>query len=279
MRMCYLRDQKTSESLCEIFSCIRTGARALMLVVYLIATLLSVFTSIVHAQVSVVGASTSTSSTTAGARKTFYDSGSSNHWAFWYTGSQIDYASSSDATTWTTRGNLTYNTANFSVAFKVISGTSYVFLVSEANTYDVVIRRGTISGTTITFDSEVTVLDGTSASDKYILPTVSLDTDDKVWTVAFKDLGDVGDRYLLTARRTTNSGSSTLTFDAATSMGKPSISVASVAVVPLESGKMLAAVSGESGVNTIAYEYNGSAWGMAGGGGGLRGYRFCLCDE
>jgi hypothetical protein len=235
--------------------------------VYLIALLVSTGISSTHAQVSVVGASTSTSSTTPAARKTFYDSGSSNHWVFWYTGSQIDYASSSDATTWTTRGNLAYNTPNFSVAFKVISGTSYVFLVSEANTYDIVIRRGTISGTTITFDSAVTVLDGSSASDKYILPHVALDSNDKVWTAAFKDLGDVGDRYLLTVRRTTNSGSSTLTFDAATSMGKPSISVASVAVVPLESGKMLAAVSGESGVNAIAYEYNGSAWGMAGGGG------------
>ena len=230
-------------------------------------TFLILIPSAAHAQVNLVGASTSASSTTAGSRKTFFDSGSSNHWVFWYTGSQIDYASSSDAVTWTTRGNLSYNTSNFSVAFKVISGTSYVFLVTEANTYDVVIRRGTISGTTITFDSEVTVLDGTSASDKYILPSIALDSDDKVWTAAFKDLGDVGDRYRLTARRTTNSGSSALTFDSASSMGKPSISVASVAVVPLASGKMLTAVSGESGKNTIAYEYNGTSWSMAGGGG------------
>ncbi|MEN9846369.1 MAG: hypothetical protein RIS36_1516, partial [Pseudomonadota bacterium] len=219
-----------------------------------------------HAQVSVVGASTSTNSTTAAARKTFYDSGGSNHWAFWYTGSQIDYASSSDATTWTTRGNLSYNTTNFSVAFKVISGTSYVFLVTEADTYDVVIRRGTIAGTTITFDSAVTVLDGSSASDKYVLPSVALDSNDKVWTVAFKDLGDVGDRYHLTARRTTNAGSSMLTFDSASSMGKPATVVSSVSVVPLASGKMLAAVSGESGRNVIAYEYSGSAWSLASGG-------------
>ncbi len=142
-----------------------------------------------------------------------------------------------------------------------------MFLVTEANTYDVVIRRGTISGTTITFDSEVTVLDGTSSSDKYIMPAVSLDTNDKVWTAAFKDLGAVTDRYHLTARRTTNAGSSTLSFDSASTMGKPSISVASLAVVPLASGKMLAAVSGESGVNTIAYEYNGTSWSVAGGGG------------
>ena len=207
------------------------GLRACALVVYLLASILLILAD-ADAQVSVVGSSTSTSSTTPAARKTFFDSGSNNHWVFWYTGSQIDYASSSDATTWTTRGNLAYNTANFSVAFKVISGTSYVFLVSEANTYDVVIRRGTISGTAITFDSAVTVLDGTSASDKYIMPHVALDTNDKVWTAAFKDLGDVGDRYHLTARRTTNDGSAALTFDAASSFGKPSVAVSGVAMVP-----------------------------------------------
>ncbi len=249
------------------------SARALAPLALTLLSLLLV-TSAVHAQVNVVGASTSTSSTTSGARKTFYDSASGNYWVFWYTGSRIDYASSSDATTWTTRGNLSYNTANFSVAFKVISGTSYVFLATEANTYDVVIRRGTISGTTITFDSEVTVLDGTSASEQYILPSVALDTNDKVWTVAFRDLGDVGDRYHLTARRTTNAGTASLTFDAATSMGKPASTVMGVAAVPLGSGRMLAVVSGESGTNVIAYEYSGTSWTAAGGGGDVGTIRF-----
>jgi hypothetical protein len=233
--------------------------------------LLSVYTLITplvaNAQVSVVGSSSSTNSTTPGARKNFFDLSSNLHWAFWYNGTAVEYASSPDASTWTSRGTLAYNTVNFSVAFKIISGTSYVFLVSEANTYDVIMRRGTISGSSITFDSEVTVLDGTSASDTYILPHVALDSNDKVWTAAFKDLGNVGDRYLLTARRTTNAGSSTLTFDTATSMGKPSIVVSNVSMVPLASGKMLAAVSGESGTNVIAYQYDGSAWSIAGSGG------------
>lgn len=217
-----------------------------------------------YAQVSVVGASTSTSSTTSGARKSFFDTTSNLHWAFWYTGSAIEYASSPDAATWTSQGTLPYNTANFSVAFKAISGTSYVFLVSEANTYDVVMRRGSISGTSITFDGEVTVLDGTSASDKYITPTVALDANNKVWAAAFKDLGDVGDRYLLTTRRTINSGSSTLGFGSTYSIGKPAISVTNVAIVPTSSDKMLAAVSGESGRNVVAYEFNGTSWNIAG---------------
>jgi hypothetical protein len=225
--------------------------------------LLAVFSLVIpsaDAQVSVVGASTSTSSTTAAGRKSFYDSGAGNNWVFWYTGSQIDYASSATGSTWTTQGNLAYNTPNFSVAFKIISGTSYVFVVSEADTYDVVIRRGVISGTTITFDSAVTVLDGSSASDKYILPHVALDANDKVWTTAFKDLGDIGERYLLTARRTTNAGSATLSFDSATSIGQRSSAVSSVSIVPLSSDRMLAAVSGESYSNIMAYEYDGTSW-------------------
>jgi hypothetical protein len=255
--------------------------RSLLLLLTSLAWLLffsSSFLSDAHAQISVVGSSTSTSATTASARKLFFDSGSNTHWAFWYTGSQIEYAASSDATTWTSIGTLPYNTPNFSVAFKIIGGTSYVFFVSEANTYDIVMRRGTISGTlpsTLTinsFTTEVTVLDGTSSSDKYVMPVVSLDTNDKVWTAAFKDLGDVGERYLVTARRTTNDGTATLTFDAASSMGRPcSASVAGLALVPTTGSKMLLTASGILGVygytNVLAYEYNGTAWSEVNNGG------------
>ena len=219
------------------------------------------------AQTSVAGQSTSTSSTTSGARKSFFDSASGIHWVFFYSGSAIEYSSSHEGTTWTSQGSLPYNTPNFSLAFKEISETSYVFLVTEAHTHDIVIRRGTISGTTITWESEVTVLDGSSASDRYFLPHVAFDANGKAWIAAFKDLGDVGDRYHLTARRTTNVGSSALTFDAASSFGKPAISVSSVAMVPLTGNKMLAAVSGESGTNVIAYEFDGTTWLLRASGG------------
>ncbi len=256
-----------TQAVADVRSKILSGVNAAVVLLCLLSVYTLITPLVAHAQVSVVGSSSSTNSTTPGARKNFFDSGSNLHWAFFYNGTAVEYASSPDAATWTSRGTLSYNTANFSVAFKIISGTSYVFLVSEANTYDVIMRRGTISGASITFDSEVTVLDGTSASDKYILPHVALDSNDKVWTAAFKDLGNVGDRYLLTALRTTNAGSSTLTFDTATSIGKPAIAVSNVSMVPLASGKMLAAVSGESGTNVIAHQYDGSAWNIAGSGG------------
>jgi hypothetical protein len=225
------------------------------------------------AQTSVVGASTSTSSTIESSRKSFFDTSSNTHWVFWYNGTAVEYASSPDGSTWTSRGTLAYNTPNFSVAQKVLGSTSYLFFVSEANTYDVVMRRGTISGTSITLESEVTVLDGSSANDAYIRPTVVCDNNGKVWTVAFKDL-NVGDRYHLTARRTTNSGDQTLSFNASTSMGKPSIAVSSVAVVPTTGDKVLAAVSGESGYNVVTYEFDGATWNQASSGGEYGTIRF-----
>jgi hypothetical protein len=229
--------------------------------------LISFLTSTASAQTSVVGQSTSTNSTTEGARKSFFDSTSNTHWVFWYNGTAVEYASSPDGSTWTSRGTLAYNTPNFSVTHKLIGTRSYVFLVSEANTYDVVMRRGTISGTSITFESEATVLDGTSVNDAYIRPHVVCDTNGKVWTAAFKDLGNVGDRYHLTARRTANAGDQALSFNAAASMGKPSVVVSSVSMAPTTGEKMLAAVSGESGSNVITYEFDGTNWNFAGSGG------------
>jgi hypothetical protein len=153
--------------------------------------LFSFASSIANAQPSLLGPSTSTSSTTEGARISFFDTTSNIHWVFWSNGSAIEYASSPDGFTWTSQGTLAHKTPNYSVAFKEIGGTSYVFLVSEANTYDVIMRRGTISSTCITFESEVTALDGSSANDSYIRPHVAFDLNGKVWTSAFKDLGDI----------------------------------------------------------------------------------------
>jgi hypothetical protein len=130
---------------------VRPFAARVWIVFATLLLVISFFAPMAGAQTSVVGQSTSTSSTTEGARKSFIDTTSNTHWVFWYNGTAVEYASSPDGSTWTSRGTLAYNTPNFSVTHKVIGGTSYVFLVSEANTYDVIMRRGTISGTSITF--------------------------------------------------------------------------------------------------------------------------------
>lgn len=247
----------TQGASCTLKSAYALSVSLALLLVFAIAWTLP---CVSYAQTSVVGQSASTNATTEGARKSFFDSSSHTHWVFWYNGTAVEYSSSPDGATWTSRGTLAYNTPNFSVAQKVINGTSYIFFATEANTYDVVLRRGTISGTSVSFDSEVTVLDGTSANDTYIRPHVVLDSNGKVWTAAFKDLGKVGDRYSLTTRCTANRGDQALSFNPATSMGKPSVSVTNVGMVPTTGDKMLAAVSGESATNVVAYEFNGSAW-------------------
>ncbi|MEY4701110.1 MAG: hypothetical protein RL326_1297, partial [Pseudomonadota bacterium] len=98
------------------------------------------------------------------ARHSFQDSESGTSWTFWHTGSQLDYASSATGTSWTTRGSVECDTPNFFVTLKVISGIPYVFLVAETSAQTIEIWRGTSSGTTIAFDSEVTILDRASES-------------------------------------------------------------------------------------------------------------------
>jgi hypothetical protein len=179
---------------------------------------------------------------------------------FWYTGSQIDYASSSDGATWTTRGNLAYNTANFSVAFKVISGASYVFLVSEANTYDVVIRRGSISGTTITFDSEVTVLDGGSVTDRYLTPAVGVNNSDYVWVAGVKEFSTATARVATHAVKSNATGSNSVSFGASSQVGEATTSITGVSLAPLSGAEEILVASGYGGPHVVAYRFDGSSW-------------------
>ena len=231
-----------------------------------------------YAQTAVVGASSSNKSTVEGARRSFFDTGSSTHWVFWYNGSAVEYASSGDASSWTSRGTLPYNTPNFSVAFKRLAGTSYIFVVAEANTYDVVMRRGVVQATSISFDGEDTVLDGSAVGDRYLLPSVSLDANGKVWTSAFKDLGDRGDRYHLAFRRTQGNVEQSISFDSISLVGKPAARVSRVAMVPTSADKMLAVVSGESGANVISYTFDGASWSFTGAGGEYGRIRFAEGD-
>jgi hypothetical protein len=66
--------------------------------------------------------SSSNSATTLASRKSFYDSTSKLHWAFWYNGSAIEYASSDGSQSWVSQGTIAYNTANFSLISKLSVG-------------------------------------------------------------------------------------------------------------------------------------------------------------
>ncbi len=119
-------------------------------------------------------------------RKTFKDSTNSVHWLFFHDGDQIEYKySSNNGTTWTRGGSLAYDTNDFSVWQNNISSTEYVWLVVTTSN-DILVRRGTLSATSITWDTEANVvgLNGSGASDTYSLPVIALDSSNYMWVGA-----------------------------------------------------------------------------------------------
>ena len=251
------------------------AAIRLIAVVYLlvIVSLLAPYAS-AQTEISVIGPASSPNVSSPASRRSFYDPVAGVHWVFWSNNGEISYASSSDERSWTTRSTLPYNSPNFSLVFKSVSGVQYVYLVAQANSFDVIMRRGVVSGDRIDFDSEVTIFDGNSSNDKYIAPQIALDIDNKAWVLAFKDLGDVGERYLLSARRVDYRGGGAPVLESVNFIGKPSVAFSGLVAVPLSGGRMLATVSGESHSNVVAYEFDGSLWKLAGSGGDYGELRF-----
>lgn len=89
--------------------------------------------------------------------------------------------------------------------FKVIGGTSYVFVVAEASTHDVVLRRGELGADSVTFDAEQTVFDGSGASDRYTKPTAAIHENNHLWISSIKDFGaGLVERFQVQVRRSTN---------------------------------------------------------------------------
>ena len=114
-------------------------------------------------------------------RKTFYDAGSTKHWGFWYTGWDVRYGHSTDGNTFTTvSGALSIDSSRFTVSAK--NGT---VLVAYESNFDIKILRGTISGTSISWESAVTALDGSSANDSFLRPAMTIGSDDSVYVAGF----------------------------------------------------------------------------------------------
>lgn len=133
---------------------------------------------------------TSTSSTATGfsfQRKTFHDATNSVDWIFVYDGHGIKYNySANSGTSWANSGSLDYNTNDYSVWNASISGTDYVW-VAVASGNDIILRRGTLSSTSITWDSAdpvVVALDGVDANDTYAHTYLTLDSSNNIWVLA-----------------------------------------------------------------------------------------------
>jgi len=116
-------------------------------------------------------------------RKTFWDSANERYWLFYHDGTHIEVRYSSDASTWNVDDDiLDYNTNDFSVWWKQISGVEYVWLaVTSGN--DIVVRQGSLGINDVSWDLDVsTALDGDT--DSYSYPYISLDSLDYLWVGA-----------------------------------------------------------------------------------------------
>jgi len=204
-------------------------------------------------------------------RRAFFDTVHNTHWVFYYNGSAIEYAYSADATTWTSAGTLPYSTSTFSIAAKEISGQFYVVLGTEANTYDIVLRRGLVGATSIAFDSEITALNGTAVDDAYTSPSVAIDGNNKLWVGAVMDVSatEIDDKVLFVVKSSNLVTGNLSAFDAATRLGKPDPYRRSLALMAKGASGGMYLLSGESSKNLEAWEYDGSAWQVRDAGGDM----------
>lgn len=120
-------------------------------------------------------------------RKVIYDDQNSRYWMFNHDGDEIEIKYSSDeGSTWTNpstagSGRLPYDTNDFSVWWKSISTVEYV-VVAVVDGGDIKIRQGTLSGTDITWDTDVSV--SLNETGTYSNPYVVFDSADHIWVGA-----------------------------------------------------------------------------------------------
>ena len=208
-------------------------------------------------------------------RKSFYDSVNRNHWTFYYTGAAIEYARSSDGQNWTTVGTLDYQTPTFAVTYKTVSGVGYIALVTEAHSYDIVLKRGVLGSTSISFDPQVTVFDGTSESDKYSKPTVAINSYNRVWVGAIKDFGPPEmERYQPAVRESVTGITAALGSWASPGfVGRKLAALQDLIMLPQSGVDMYLLVNNDL-PNIVGYRYNGTAWSEANTGGDYSWFAF-----
>ena len=229
----------------------------------------------VFAAPATIATSSSTSATSSSAqRKTFYDTVNGKHWAFWYDGTAISFAYSPDNSSWTAPqapaiSTLAYNTPNFSLSYKVISETGYVFLAVESDSYDIKVSNGTVGTSSISFGTPVTVFDGSSAADKYTRPNIALSQSNYIWTGAVHDNGV---SYWAKVRRSTAVGDVS-SWESAQVVGMASNARSDLVLMPQSSSNMFLLMNSDSS-HLVAYAYNGSSWSQQNTGGDYSWFHF-----
>ena len=160
----------------------------LLFLLFLLSCLLSLFAHLdlnFDVQASLGTSTSPTATANSFQRKTFYDDQNDRQWSFFHDGSEIDIQySTNDGSSWTSITSLAYDTSDFSVWYMSIGATEYVWL-AVASGNDILVRQGTLSATSITWDSDVSVaLNGTGASDDFAYPYITLDSSNYLWVGA-----------------------------------------------------------------------------------------------
>ncbi|MDD2942802.1 MAG: hypothetical protein PHC51_07540 [bacterium] len=223
-----------------------------------------------YAAPATVNTATAATATSGNSRKTFYDEINRMHWAAYYNGSAIEfsYTDNLDGGTWTSAGTLAYDSAEFALTYKTISGVPYVIVAATANTYDIVLRRGVVGATSIAFDAEVTALDGTAADDAYSAPSIALDGNNKLWVAAVWDISELemSDKVVATVRSSASLTDNIGGFEPTIRLGKPDRFRTSVSLFS-DGVSHIYLASGPSSDNLDVWGFDGATWLLKSNGG------------
>lgn len=204
-------------------------------------------------------------------RKTFYDDQNLRYWRFSTDGTDIDAEYSSDGTSWSASATLAYNTNDFSVEYKSIGSTEYVY-VAVASNYDILVRQGTLGASSVTWDSDVaTILNGTGGTASYNSPTLSLDIptsgNPKVWIAARYYNGSTSAVVTRRTSTTAEADPSTWTYDTASTLrsGLSTTDRVYAALSPTGSSNMYAVLAYNTTLYGCRWVNSSSQWQDASG--------------
>ena len=193
-------------------------------------------------------------------RRSFYDSLHQKHWTFYRKNSKIFFATAKDSAPWSEVGSLDYSATSFFVTSETFGGKTWVYLVVESNDYDILLLRGEVLAGSISFESPITVFDGTGSSDAYSKPSVALSKGNHyVWVSAVHRTGQLASSYISRVRRSSNPGHQLLSgWEASSDLGGRRSFIGEQLILPRLDETMIVLASDE--LNFAAWQYDGNVW-------------------
>ncbi|TET91397.1 MAG: hypothetical protein E3J35_02990 [Methanomassiliicoccales archaeon] len=212
--------------------------------------------------VHVVQTTTSSATTTAYStqRKLFNDG--AYFWSFYYDGGQGDtmYEYSSDGMTWTDTPAQAFSTSGVNYAsLWYDSANSAVYIVGDTSASDttIIVRKGTVSGTSISWGNEYTVtVSNSNLASK--VAYISMDSSGYLWIISSSQETN----YNCAAVRSTNTDDVSV-WESRTIMrtaGDVSNNYVLPMILPLSGGDMYAIWYADGNIEGRGYDGSGSSW-------------------